>query len=154
MDRDARQMRAHGTLHGDHVARGGDQAAGEVVPELVQLAGTAAAVRVALRGVPTDALGENRDELIGQVERPLGLVLGWPDDDSDPACSLDKVSARFDVGRLGSLKLTGDPQSASEEVDVTDLHAEGFTSSQPGEGAECHVRGETGPRLGRSVGHA
>jgi hypothetical protein len=95
--------------------------------------------------VYADVLGEDRDDLVGQVDRPLGLVLRRPDDDGDPAGSFDEVLARGDVCGLGSLELPGHAQRAAEEVDVTDLHTQCLAATEPRERAECDVRGEPWP---------
>lgn len=35
-------------------------------------------------------LGQDLDDLVGQVDRPLGFVLRWPDHDGDPGDGVDQ----------------------------------------------------------------
>ena len=100
--------------------------------------------RLALRGVLADVLGEDRDQLVGQVDGAFGLVLRRPHHHGDPTSRLDEVLASRDVGWLGPLQLTRDPERAPQEVDVADLYAERLTTAQAGEGAQGDVRRESG----------
>jgi hypothetical protein len=161
---------AHGALDRDDVASGGDESAGEVVPQVVQLVrqggvlpgrapavvdevvvpGLAAFVEqpsgwLPGGGVLSDVLGEDGDQLVRQVDGALGLVLRPTDHDRDPAGGLDEILARLDVRGLGSLELAGDPQRAGEEVNIADLDAERLAAAKAREGAQGDVRREPSP---------
>lgn len=93
-----------------------------------------------------DVFTEDRDQLVGQEDRPLRAALGVGHDDGRAARGLNEVRPSLDVLSLGPLDLSVDGESAAHEVDVADLDAKRLTHAKAGEGAQRCVGTETDPR--------
>ena len=112
-------------------------------------------IRFTVRRVLTNVLGEDRDELVGQVDGALGLVLGCPDDHGDAADGLDEVLAGCDIGRPLPAGSVASPVACGRGSRCRQPHAECLAATQPGERAQCDVGGEAGPSTsGRPTGSA
>ena len=74
-----------------------------------------------VRLVGGDVLRQDREQLLGWVDRALGLVLRQPDDDSDLGDGFHEILLCLDVSSLGVLNLPADRKYGCEEVNVTRL---------------------------------